>query len=303
MFTGFTIDMPATTKTSAILLLACLLQAVPAHAEWFADVTAELISNDNLGRSGKDPADDTGLSAGAALGHYRQTGLYTGLAVIGSVRKNLWNTYSGLNSLDLGLDAELSHKFGIGDDVPRLRARLGYHRETFNWDARDADAFTAGIDIGRRFTERLLLSAGLSYEKVDGDNSAAIPPAGLSWGVKAGDVWDYSAWSLMLGGELDLGPASWLSGVFRYRDGDIVSTGIVYTGNPGALACTHDPVFGPKAAVYRLDAKTRSVSIDYNRAVFSRATWYAGFEYQHSAAGTGTDYDVRLLRTGFIHSF
>lgn len=289
---------------TAILLFTSLLFSAATQAQWFSDFATELQLNDNLSRSGHNGAEDTAISVALAAGYHWQTSDYTALNLLGSIQQTRWNTYSGMNNLDSGLSLNVRHKFGIGENKPVLNFSTAYNLQNFHNNIRDASVFSNSLSLSKRFTDTLQLTLGASYEKNDGDHDLAIPPAGAVWNNKFGKVWDYSAWTLSLQAELDLGPLSWLSGGFSYRNGDVVSTGINYTQvNTAAFARTYDPVFGPHAVSYRLDARTRLFSVDYNHALFEASTWYAGTEYQYSTASNGIPYKTSLLRTGFIHSF
>lgn len=294
--------MPYSTlrKFTCGTLLACL--PTLSFAQWFSDAGIEVLVNDNLSRSARDGAEDTGVSARASGGYHWQTGDYTGISVLGSIQKNVWESWSGMNSLKAGLGIQLRHKFGIGETMPVLNLQLGVDQQHYNIAVRDADVYTAGLSVSKRFTPALQLSLGASHERSDGDHEQGLPAFGM-WPAKSGKVWDYSAWTLSLQGELDLNEASWLNAALQYRDGDVVSTGITYAGNVASLASTYDPAFGLHAVAYRLDARTQIYTLDYNRALWRSSTWYAGAEYQTSRTSSGIDYKAGILRTGFIHAF
>lgn len=291
---------PTLRKLTCASLLACL--PALAFAQWFTDAGIEVLVNDNLSRSAWNGAEDTGLSASASSGYYWQSGDYTGISLLGSVQKTVWESWSGMNELNAGIGMGLRHKFGIGETVPVLNLQLGFNQHNYNSSIRDADVYSAGISLSKRFTPALQLTLGASHERSDGDHEQGLPTSGM-WPAKSGKVWDYSAWTLSLQGELDLNEVSWLNAALQYRNGDVVSTGISYTGNAASLASTYDPAFGPHAVAYRLDARTHIYTLDYNRALWRSSTWYAGAEYQTSRTSSGIDYKVGIMRTGFIHGF
>lgn len=295
----------ASTLLATVLLLfasSCLL------AQPNADVGVEVLQNDNLGRSFGNGASDTGLAASLVGSYHWQPGLYSSVNLSGSVRKSLWQQYTGMNSLDLAFAAELTHKFGIGELRPVLKAGAQIARQDFHNDVRDAVLGTYWLGLGKRVTGRFSLDLRFMHERSNGDHHVPLPAVTNNWQApspsKSGKVWDYSVNALRIGAEYELTANAWLGSAFQFRDGPVVATATVYTQpNRAALASTYDPVFGPHAVAYRLDARSRVFSIDYNHALSGFATVYAGFEYQHSTASSGVDYEVQLLRAGFIHSF
>lgn len=277
-------------------------------AQGFADAGAEVRHNDNLGRFVRDGASDAGLVASLVVGYHWQPGLYTSFTLTGALRKTLWQQYSGMNNLAASAGVELSHKFGLGELRPVVRAGASTERQDFANELRDATLTTLHIGAGKRITQQLSLDLELTHERSDGDLDAPLPGATMPWRPmtppRSGKVWDFSVNAIRIGAEYELGARAWLGASFQFRDGPVVATAAMYSQpNPAALASTYDPVFGPRAVAYQLDARTRVFSIDYNLAVLRRATLYAGFESQHSSASSGLDYEVRLLRAGFIHGF
>lgn len=291
------------------LLLPLVCLASPClRAQSFADAGIEALHNDNLGRSIRNGASDSGLAASLAGGYHWQPWLFTSLTLSGTLRKSLWQRYSGMNSLDLAASAELSHKFGIGELQPALKAGVQLGHLDFGNDVRDATLTTYWLGVAKRMGERLSLDLRITHENSNGDQNVPLPalavPGQAMKPAKSGTVWDFSVNALRIAAEYELGASAWLGTSFQFRDGPVVATAAVYSmPNPAALASTYDPVFGPHAVAYQLDARSRVFSIDVNRALARNTTAYAGFEFQHSTASSGVDYEVQLLRAGFIQGF
>lgn len=300
--------LTCTFTKACLCILSCLVLALgwPAHsqAQWFADTGLELLVNDNLQRNASPSANDTGLAGNVSGGYYWQTGTYTGMSLVGSLQQTVWERWSGMNNLEAGLGVQVRHKFGLGDAVPVLRLDLGFNQQQFNAKGRDTAVTTTGISLGKRFTPALNLSLALRHEHSEGKHTLPVPPTAMAWTQKSARVWDYSAWTLSLQGEFDLSEASWLSAGLHYRDGDVVASSQPYPQiNTAALAVGLDPAFGPLAVAYRLDARTWVYALDYNRALWRSSTWYVGGEYHSSSTTNAIDYEVGILRTGFIYSF
>lgn len=299
--------MPRTFSASlASLLLAWAGLCSPLlQAQVFADAGLELLHNDNLGRAARNGVSDSGAAVSLGAGYHFQPLDFTGLTLLGKLQQQTWQHYDDLASLDATLQADVSHKFGIGSDKPVLSFAVAYTQRHAATRQRDAELWTLRLGLAQRVLERLQLRLDAWHEDSDGAARAPLPPLpGATWVPPSGRVHDFSAWSLGLQAELELGEAAWLSASWRYRDGPIIATLRSYSRViPGARAGGQDPAFGAGAVAYQLDARSRVYALDYNHAVFRQSTWYVGAEYQHATAGNGNHYTATLLRSGFLHSF
>lgn len=280
--------------------IALCCSALPLRAQGFGELGIELSHNDNLPRAqfAGDRHGDAAALFSASGGWHFQPGDYTGLSVIASLRASRFDQYSGLDNIEPAVNAQLTHKFGLGERAPVLTLGAALSQSSFDNDIRDASNHALTLSLGRRFGERWQHTATMRYDASDGDH--ALPKPGVA---KPGNVWDQHSWTLALQSEFDLSDVSWLSASLSLRRGDIVSSG---TPNPtiaaAAKAITLDPVFG-SATAYRIDASTRTLAVDYNYAVGESGTWYIGVERQLTHGSSGIDYGVGLLRTGVIFSF
>lgn len=301
--------MPCRTLLLPCLLVTAALSLVTgstALAAVYAEAGAELQHNDNLGRSLQSPVSGSGVRTQLNVGYQWQPGVYTGFGLQAQAGSSIWEGRSALNHLEAGVGATLSHKFGIGAERPVLRLHASVQQQRYDLDLRDARISTLGASISRRVGDRLSLRLGWSVEDHAGDYEAPFTasenPAGLI--PKGGRIWDYQSWTLSAAAEFDLGARSWLTGSFDFRDGDVVSTALQYTRRiPGVRAAGYDPAFGAHAVSYRLDARTRMASLEFNLALAERATWYTGIEWQAATASSGARYDTGLLRSGLLYSF
>lgn len=288
-------------------LFSCIvLPCVPGPAvlaQAFADGHGGLLYHDNLTRSehARDAREDSAFVAAGTAGVHLQPGTYTGLTLIGTLERTQYRRYAGLSSWQAGLGASLSHKFGLGEMQPTLVFDLGVARAEYNADLRDAWIYRAGLSLRKRVTGTLNLRAGVDVERQDGDHD--LPRTTLAV-PRPGSPWDLDNRGLFLGAEQDLGPATWLDAMYRFQDGEVVSTAVPYAKIlNAATAITLDPLFGPLTVAYRIPARTHIVAVDLNRAVFEAGTLYIGLEYQQTHGRSGIDYESGLLRGGFIHSF
>jgi hypothetical protein len=287
-------------------LLPCLLLSLlpgSVQAQAFADVQAELVHNDNLTRAERDVDVKTDSAAAVTVigGIRLQPGTYTGLTFTGTLNRTQFRRYTGLSSWEAGLYANLSHKFGIGDRAPTLSLEIGAARNEYNRGLRDAWVYRADLRLQKRLTSTFNLSGGLRYEERDGDHNV---PRVIPIAPRPGNSWDVRSHGFFLSAEQDLGAATWVSAMYQLQDGDVVSTSAAYLKIFNtATAITLDPLYGAAAVAYRIPAHTHVFALDLNRAVFDSSTLYLGFEYQQTHGRNGIDYDVGLVRSGFIHSF
>jgi hypothetical protein len=280
-----------------------LLLPVAARGQAFADIQAEVLHNDNLTRSERsiDVKEDSAAALTAIGGIRLRPGTYTGLTLTGTLNRTQFRRYTGLSSWEAGVAANLSHKFGIGELAPALSLELGIGRNEYNRGLRDAWIYRADLRLQKRLTSTLNLSGGLRYEERDGDHNV---PRVIPTFPRPGNSWDLRSHSFFLGAEQDLGAATWISAAYQLQDGDVVSTATSYPKIFNtATAITLDPLYGPTTVAYRIPAHTHMLALDLNRAVFESSTIYLGVEYQQTHGRNGIDYDVGLLRGGFIHSF
>jgi hypothetical protein len=284
-------------------LILFLTVSARGNAQAFADLQAEVLYIDNLTRSehARDAREDSAAMLKAKGGVHLQPGDYTGLTLGGTVTRTQFRRHAGLSNFEVGLDAVVTHKFGLGERRPVLSAGFGIARNEYNLGIRDAWIHRADLMLRRRVTERLSFNGGLQYEKRDGDHDVRRTTLAIP---RSGAAWDIAAWSVLINAELDLDEATWASAGYRFQDGDVVSTAMSYLKIlNSATAITLDPQFGPSRVAYRIPARTHVLTLDVNRAVLQAGTIYFGFEYQDTHGVNGIDYTAGLLRSGFLYSF
>ena len=289
------------------LVIVCLITCSPlpaliqpAFAQAFADISLEWQTTDNLPRAQFSPDQFSDQSAALALngGLHLQTGDYTAINFTGLLGTAVFREFTGMNNVEVGLGATVTHKFGLGRLAPTLSVSAQLSRSEFRNNNRDSDNEIVTISLQKRLVESLNIAIGIRFENRDGDHDVPKP------GTRSlpGNAFDVRGLSGYIRSDWDLNSLSWISAGFELRNGDIVSTGLPYARIAGATkALTLDTVFGEHAVAYRIDARTSIYSFDYNRAIGERATWYAGLEYQDTRGTANIDYSVGLLRSGFLY--
>jgi hypothetical protein len=282
-------------KNGFILLLAFpfFLNADMARADWFVDGSAEFLFNDNLNRAqlDSDIRSDTSLQLMMAGGYFSQVADYTSVTVSGAFNLAHYEDYSDLNNVALNLALSFSHKFGIGERVPRLNGLISISEHYYEYAIRDVEVRQADIFLSKRFSDVLELSIGINHEDRRSDHYFSF---------------DTNSFSSYLSGYLDINSRDWLSFSYTSRSGEISSS---TSQSPLILAAStasdRDKTFekGSQIIAYRLDAETDVYSIDWNRALTASSTFYVGLEKQDSKAVAGFNYDVNLFRVGLINSW
>ncbi len=291
--------VPALTATLLALACAC------AGAEGLGGISAEVLYNDNLSRSPYEAsvAGDKSLELGLWQGLHIQLADYTALHLQGTLSHQQFNHLTGLSNTRVGGSAELSHKFGLGAEVPVLSFTTYIERSHYHDNHRDQSLYRESLALRQRIAEQWQWSVTASHEWQDGDYgqySPYPPPAP----PLPGNVWDLHAWQLSLNIEKDLGASSWLSSTIAWRDGDIVASTPQYPKIlEASTAIAFDPVFGPGIVAYRMSATTRTVSLDWNHSVGENSTLYVGVERQWSHGYENLGYQTAIIRTGFLHNF
>jgi hypothetical protein len=314
--------IPHRTRILAALLTAVSSFQISAEGEYFLDLGVDLLSSDNVSRAmnSVDLEEDVSFGFSAKGDYYIQAGDFTSVSLLGNLQRTLYESYDGLNNNNLGVGLSVSHKFGIGGEVPSIDFIIGVDGNSFDDDVRDALVYTSSVTLSRRFGETLLAGIGVSYEERDGDHDEIAVDDGPAPGPylgpgpspgpdsspapKPGDSFSVHSATLFAFADLDIGEFSWLSFGYQYSDGEVTSTStptdlIV----DAATAITNDSVFGSNKFAYRLDAKTHTYNLDWNRAILETATLIIGVEYQDTNGYGGIDYNSTIIRAVFIYGF
>lgn len=287
--------------TTVMLALAC----EPASAQWMAGTTVEAVHNDNVTRSplAGDIRSDNSMELGLWRSLHVQLADYTALELQGNLSRRQFQHYAGLSSTNASANAELSHKLGLGAEVPVVSFTTGVQRSLYNDGNRDQWLYSAGVGLRQRVGDAWQWSFTASYEHQDGDYS----PTTLTYtpdGPKPGHVWNLESWQLALKTEWDLTASSWLTAGLSYRDGDIVAT--THPGYDVLEASSDvapDATFGNGMIAYRMAAATYTFALDWNHAIGEESTFYFGTERQWSHGANNLAYRTGIIRAGFLHNF
>jgi hypothetical protein len=262
-----------------------------AGADWFADVEAGLLYDDNVPRAelSSDRKGDTAFQVSGKAGKSFFPIEAGTLSFSANVRAQAFARFDDLNSLSPGARASYRHKLGLGASAPWVSLGIGGAWEKFQGDVRDAATLDLAFEVGSRLRERWDLRAGLRHERRYGETSDVFDQSGSSVSVHAG--YEVADWLLLfLGGE--------------YRKGDVVSSSLP---NPrvleAAAARVSDPAFGAGVVSYRLDARTYTLTAGGNVAFTDRCSLDVSYERQETRARGGIGYTNNVARLRVLCGF
>ena len=273
---------------AAVLCAFLLLGAATARAEWIVDAGSDIVYEDNLTRATR-PADrrsDIALSPALAIGHYWQLADATSLLATADFKGSLYPRFERLSNISSALTLGVRQKFGLGAAAPWLRAFATGGAVDYGDSLRDSVLVDAGVQVGKRLTERFDVRGGYTYERLD----ARSP------------VFDQQSHTLALRGGAVVTDALQLTLGYAVRWGDLV---VHRTPAPGAVQTSHTRVvntFDTPLEAVRIDATTHIVSAAASYALTPRAALSLGYEHQISIGPTFT-YPNNLVRGGFAYSF
>jgi hypothetical protein len=265
-----------------------IAHAVAAHAEWIVDAGGDVVYEDNLTRATRaaDRRSDVALSPAFSIGHYFQLADATSLLATADFKGSLYPRFERLSNIASTLTLGVRQKFGLGASAPWLRVFATGGALDYGDNLRDSVLVDAGVQAGKRLSERFDVQGGYTYEMLDARSR----------------VFDQESHTLSLRGGAALTGALQLTLGYAVRWGDLV---VHRTPAPGAVPTSHTRVvntFDTPLEAVRIDATTHIVSAAVSYAVTPRAALTAGYEHQLSI-GPLFNYPNNLVRGGFAYSF
>jgi len=286
---------------AALLVPVCLLgHTHRAGAAWIADVEVGLVHEDNvsLGEMERDIKSDTALSTSFSAGASTLLGERNTLSVTGDFIGNVYDRFSGLDNLSLGVTAAFRRKLGLGAAAPWVRVSGAGARQEYRNDVRDGWRYRLGTGVGKRFGERWDLRAEYAFERRMADHERAVTPR------LPGDVFDQESHTLSFRGDFLYSEAISLSVGYALRRGDVAST---TQRNPAIFAAssavTADSTFGSDTFAYKIDATTHVLSFGLSLALGQRSSFNLGYEHQIGQGNGGVDYRNNVFRASFLYSY
>jgi len=278
-----------------------LLCASPvALAEWVGNTEVGIRHDSNINNAqlANDIADDSVLGAGVSATGFFPFEAGNSLSLSGESRGEVFNNYTGLNSLSLGAALALRKKWALGPYAPWTGLTLSLARLDYANNIRNGWRHQAAIRGGKRLFERWDVRAEYLVERRTADALLPIRP-GIS-----GDVFSQASRVMTLNAEYTWSDRLFLTLGSLLRHGDVVATtrrSLKIFSASKAIAA--DPVFGPNFYAYRMAGTSYGLNIDMNIAVTPRSLLHASLVRQLTHAEGGNNYARNVAMLAWNYNF
>lgn len=264
-----------------------LVAATGARAEWFYDVQAGALYDDNLTRA-QQPADeraDGAATLAASAGWFDALTGADGITLALDANTEAYARFHGLNVVSGGVSAAWRHKFGVGYAAPWISLAVDARHDNYQGDIRDGNRFGAHAEVGRRFTRSFDASVGIAYDLRVAKNDEPVV------GGVSGKVFDVRGQSAFARAAYDVTERLQLAARLSVRRGDVVSTTRQnFEIFEASDAISADPTFGDDFFAYRLRGTTRTASANLSLALSNHASVNLGYDDARTRAYDGLNY-------------
>ena len=279
-------------RAAAWALLSMLLcGAGQARAEWFYDVRAGALFDDNLTRAQKaaDERGDGAATLAAAAGWFYAPSGGDGITLTLEANSEAYARFHGLNLVSIGGSAAYRHKFGLGRDVPWASITISAAHDDYRSDIRDGDRLEARLEVGRRLTDNFDASFGVATDRRFARNDRPVVP-GIS-----GKVFDLRGQSVFARAAYDITDRVQVGGRASVRRGDVESTTRqnldIFLASDAIAA---DPTFGSDFYAYRLRGTTAAATATLSWALSERSSLNVSYAVARTSAYDDLNYLNRI---------
>ena len=281
------------------MLLFVAAFPLAAGAQWRLEADGHRVYDDNLSRAqrSEDILDDSAWTGRVALARRLALGDWDASVHVEG-RAERYDEFSGLDRLALGLGGSARRKLGLGLTAPWLGLSASVLRDRYDQEVRDGTRLALAATLGKRFSERLELSAGAGYDRREQRKDLATTPV-------SGKPFSLQGRSLSLNGNYAFTDRLLLLASAARRQGDVVSsTRRNFQIFTESSAIADDPAFGPDFIAYRLSgARTHSYSLGLSWELWRRATIDAFATRSDTKARGGLDYDSNGYSVAFGYRY
>jgi hypothetical protein len=281
-------------------LLAWLALAPAARADAGPDAALAIVHDSNVTRAQlrEDIRADSLVDARAALGWHAVSERDDVVEAALGLHASQYARFVGLSSMAVEGRAGWRRKLGLGRTAPWLAASIAAAHEDFRDDTRDSDTLNVRLEVGRRWSESLDLSAGYALDRRRARRSEPFVP-GIS-----GAVWDVRGESLFARAGYALS-ARWLVDVgASVRRGDVVATTRQHLDIFEASdAIAPSGSFGPDFYDYRLRGTTRSVTAALSHDLGRDSVLDLGYAFALTRAAHDLDYRNHLVSLTWTYRY
>mgnify|MGYP001040452087 FL=1 len=299
--------MDMAIKKALIRLTPFLLIPTLCHAqnsqwvEWIADLQASYSEVNNLNYSAfsNDQENDSRLGVSAVLGRFYQFSGNTRMNLAVELAAHRYDSFSKMNSSEVGVNFGLRHKFGLGHHIPYLQFNTSYRHQEVDADPWSNDTFELDLEIGKHFTDSLSLAASVSYSSMNGKPWEVIVPDLSS------QVFDQDFWQVSFFADYILSQDWLLSLGYGRREGDFHSactpenvSKVLETMQVKAI--TSDEIFG--GCVYQLDGSNNIYSAGLSYALNNHSALNLSVEFYQGSADA-LDYHGSNVQFSYNYRF
>jgi len=257
----------ARRKLGLLLALAC--SAGPARADWFYDLRAGVLYDDNLTRAQQaaDVRGDGAATLAATAGWFVAASGADGITLSLDAGSEAYARFHGLNSISIGAGAAYRHKFGLGYAAPWTLIAINAAHDDYRGNIRDGRRLEARFEFGQRLSENFEASAGVTSDRRLASNDRPVVP-GIS-----GKAFDLRGQGVFARAAYDISDRLQIGGRVSVRRGDVEATTRqnldIFLASDAIAA---DPTFGSDFYAYRLRGTTKAVSANLSWALSSRSS-------------------------------
>jgi hypothetical protein len=273
------------------LSMMLLCAAGPARAEWFYDVRAGGLYDDNLTRAQQaaDMRGDGAATLAATAGWFHAPSGADGITLSLEANSEAYARFHGLNLISIGGSAAYRHKFGLGHDVPWASITVSAARDDFRGDIRDSDRLEARLEVGQRLSENFDASFGVATDRRFASNDRPVVP-GIS-----GKAFDLRGQSVFARAAYDVTERLQLGARVSARRGDVESTTRqnldIFLASDAIAA---DPTFGSDFYAYRLRGTTTTADATLSWALSDRSSLNLSYGVARTTAYDDLNYLSRI---------
>jgi hypothetical protein len=274
----------ARARAAAWALAMLLCGAGQARAEWFYDVRAGGLYDDNLTRAqnAADVRGDGAATLAAAAGWFYAPSGGDGITLTLEANSEAYARFRGLNLISIGGSAAYRHKFGLGRDVPWASITISAAHDDYRSDIRDGDRLEARLEVGRRLTDNFDASFGVATDRRFARNDRPVVPGICGQSVFARAAYDITD-RVQVGGRASV------------RRGDVESTTRqnldIFLASDAIAA---DPTFGSDFFAYRLRGTTATANATLSWALSERSSLNVSYAVARTSAYDDLNYRNRI---------
>lgn len=309
--------------TKSIFCAFGFLATSATYAENFYQFEAGYTADDNLGLATEKAnfKRDQKINAYGSYGYFKS--LDNGKSFTATAFADIvsYDTYDGLNRLDIGTQLAFDKKVGVGDFAPTWSLGASILKRNVKSNVRDAWVYSINAGFNKQLNDYWGLFSQLSYSKENADSvetqsfgpsmiGPSMPDPMMPNSPKMptnNNAFDLTNTTLATGVEYALNDNHFLKLGYSYRTGDVAS--LARNTDPIIqyfTAITRDTAFLEKMDddlfIYRIDADSHILQLGWDIALSDNSSISFNFDHQQTSGKGGLDYDRNVYAIKYIYS-